>query len=136
MKNLVDLAIVYSLDNLIRMKTTGDSEKLAKKLGISRSNLFETISYLRDEMCAPIIYNVYKKTYEYEFVPKFYLGSEINSMISGEDETSGELMESDEIDDISGGMENDQWYTAPDDDDTEGVIIDPTTNFNDFDFDY
>jgi len=76
MKHLVDLVKLDRLDNLIRRKATGKPEDLAKRLGLSRSTLFEIISYLRGEMNAPIVYNRYNSSYEYSYPPKFYLGFE------------------------------------------------------------
>ena len=76
MKKLVDLAILDRLDRLIRRKATGSPEELAKRLGVSRSTLFELIAYLKDEMRAPIIYVSGRQSYVYEYTPKFYLGFE------------------------------------------------------------
>ena len=76
MKKLVDLVKVAYLDSLIRRKNTGSPNELAKKLGMSRSNLFYLISFLRDDMQAPIVYSKERISYYYEYNPKFYLGFE------------------------------------------------------------
>jgi predicted DNA-binding transcriptional regulator YafY len=76
MKKLIDLAILDRLDRLIRRKATGSPAELAKRLGVSRSTLFELIAYLKDEMRAPIIYVGGRQSYVYEYTPKFYLGFE------------------------------------------------------------
>jgi len=76
MKHLVDLEKLDRLDHLIRRKATGCPDELAKRLGISNSTLYEILSFLRIEMKAPIIYNRYHCSYEYEYIPKFYLGFE------------------------------------------------------------
>jgi len=94
MKHLVDLVKLDRLDNLIRRKATGCPEDLAKQLELSRSTLFEIISFLRIEMNAPIIYNKYSLSYEYEYPPKFYLGFERDRINLAE------------IQSISGGNEN------------------------------
>jgi len=160
MKKLVDLAIVSRLDSIIRTGATGSYAELAKKLKISKTTLFETISYLKDEMCAPIIYNVRADSYKYEYIPKFYLGSGVKSNLTGEgeaffanngnkhgvsdyiskendsdDTTTDDLLELSELSDVEGGMEKDVWYLDSIDDDSDDVSIDPNINFNDLFFD-
>jgi len=76
MKRLVDLEKLDRLDKLIRRKATGCPDELAKRLGLSRSALFEFISFLRNTMNAPINYNDYILSYEYTYTPGFYLGFE------------------------------------------------------------
>jgi len=73
MKRLVDLEKLDRLDNLIRRKATGCPDELAKRLGLSRSSLFEFISFLRDVMEAPIHYNKYIPSYTYKYPTKFHL---------------------------------------------------------------
>ncbi|MDR2057971.1 MAG: hypothetical protein LBP83_06785 [Dysgonamonadaceae bacterium] len=80
MKKLVDLVKLDRLDNLIRREATGTPDELAEKLRMSRSNLFEFISFLKYEMSAPIFYNKVKASYIYTYVPKFYLGFEMNKL--------------------------------------------------------
>jgi len=70
----VELAKIARLDNFIRMAATGTPEVLAERLGISRSSLFELISYMKEEMKAPIIYNRNRPSYVYLYPPRFYLG--------------------------------------------------------------
>ncbi|GHU62227.1 hypothetical protein FACS1894123_02820 [Bacteroidia bacterium] len=69
MKRLVDLVKLDRLDNFIRKQATGTPDKLAEKLKISRSNLFEFISFLRYEMFAPIRYSKEKESYVYTYAP-------------------------------------------------------------------
>ena len=76
MKRLVNLQKVARMDNLIRHASTGTPEQFAKQLGMSRSTLFETIMYLKEEMDAPIIYDPSRPSYIYIYPPKFYLGFE------------------------------------------------------------
>jgi hypothetical protein len=80
MKRLVDLSKLDRLDRLIRMKSTGRPDELAKRLEMSRSTLFEFISFLRNEMNAPIHYNEYSLSYEYTYLPRFYLGFELDRL--------------------------------------------------------
>ena len=79
MKKLVDLVKLDRLDGLIRRAATGSPEELAKRLGMSRSSLFEFIAYLKEEMRAPIIYNAARPSYMYSYTPKFYLGFEMEN---------------------------------------------------------
>jgi len=104
MKHLVDLVKLDRLDNLIRRKATGKPEELAKRLGLSRSTLFEIISYLRGEMNAPIIYNRYICSYEYSYSPKFYLGFERDRLNQTGMET------------VYGGVEGNEQTDSLDDD--------------------
>jgi len=73
---LVDLVKVSRLDSLIRRAATGTPEKLAERLEISRSSLFELIAFLKEEMGAPIIYNRYRQSYIYSYTPRFFLDFE------------------------------------------------------------
>jgi len=84
MKRLVDLITLDRLDNLIRMQATGTPVVLAGRLKISRSSLFELISFLRDGMQAPIRYSKYSMSYVYDYPPKFYLGFEKDRLVSGD----------------------------------------------------
>jgi hypothetical protein len=52
MKRLVDLVKLDRLDQAI-----GTPEQLSKRVGLSRSSLFDFIAFLRDEMRAPIRYS-------------------------------------------------------------------------------
>ena len=76
MKKLVDLVKLVRLDSQIRHASTGTPEELAERLEMSRSSLFELLSFLKEEMRAPIIYNRYRPSYTYSYTPRFYLGFE------------------------------------------------------------
>lgn len=53
------------LDNLIRLKATGDPKTLAKKLNISLRAVYDYINKLK-ALGAPINYNRHKSTYYYD----------------------------------------------------------------------
>lgn len=53
------------IDQLIRLKATGSSQEFAKRVGISRSVLFDDMNLLKD-LGADITYCSYRKTYQYE----------------------------------------------------------------------
>ena len=76
MKHLVDLAMMDRLDFLIRLQATGSPAELADRLGISYSSLYLTISFMKKFLKAPIRYNMYKQTFQYDSEPEFYLGFE------------------------------------------------------------
>ena len=161
MKKLVDLAAVCSLDRLIRSgEATGSHIEIAKKLNISRTTLFETISYLQVEMRVPIYYNVRGKMLEYEFCPKFYLSQEIINILICESETdiankcgnrsdcdfdseendtdderSNEILELSELSVIEGGVKEEVWYKDSIDNDSDNVILDDDIDFNNLFFD-
>ena len=52
------------IDSLIRGKKTGSPGDLAEKVGISESNVYNYINYMRDAG-APIAYSKKQKTYYY-----------------------------------------------------------------------
>ena len=74
MKKLIDLAMLDRLDHLIRLHATGTPTELADRLRISYSSLYEIISFMKKTLKAPIRYNTYRQSFEYEYEPDFYLG--------------------------------------------------------------
>jgi len=145
MKQSVDLHTVWKLDDLIRRQATGTCLELAKHLGISRTTLYELISYLKDEMDAPIAYNKDKEMYKYEYIPKFYIGFEIGGTLSEElnfnkkysanedddDFISDDMLEYEEIENMTGGIADEDWHSCSMDDLPDDVILDEDINFND-----
>jgi hypothetical protein len=115
MKRLVDLVKLNRLDHLIRLQATGNPEKLAERLCMSRSSLFELISYMRVEMCAPIYYNKAKNSYAYRYLPKFFLGFEQDRQ-QAIDTNSDTNKKSQNIDDVDAG-----------------IVLDEERNFNNLD---
>ena len=84
MECLVDLVKLNRLDNLIRQTATGSSEELAERLEMSYDSLLGLISFLKEEMRAPITYNKNKLSYVYSYTPKFHLGFERDQLSSDE----------------------------------------------------
>jgi len=82
MKRSVDLIALARLDNLIRHKATGSFEDLAEILEMSRSNLFNLMKFLREEMNAPVVYNKNIVSYIYSYTPKFSLRFECNTELN------------------------------------------------------
>jgi hypothetical protein len=119
MKRLIDLVKLDRMDRLIRRHATGSPQQLAKRLEMSRSNLFELIAFLRDRMGAPIVYSKSCDSYVYEYVPNFYLGFD------------KERLSSAELNGAYGGGSNDEIrITNTNNMDSDEVILDDDINFN------
>jgi hypothetical protein len=118
MRRLVDLVKLDKLDSLIRMQATGSPEQLAERLSMSRSSLFDFITFLREEMRAPIYYSKSKRSYLYEYVPRFYLGFEKERL------SSSQLYHA-----CGGGI--DDGKTSPEEDDPDDAVLEEDIHFND-----
>ncbi|MCL2073706.1 MAG: hypothetical protein FWH18_07285 [Marinilabiliaceae bacterium] len=123
MRKLIDLDKLARMDKLIRSKTTGTPEQLAKKLKISKSCLYEIIAFLKEVMYAPIVYHGGKQTYVYEYSPKFYIGM------------GNETLNKDEMQNTYGsGVENspkkNSKRTIEIEIDDDQIVLDEDTNFN------
>jgi predicted DNA-binding transcriptional regulator YafY len=77
------------LDQLIRLKATGNPKNLARKIGVSESALYEYINEMK-EMNAPISYDKVRNSYCYTEKVKLEFGFK--------------KMENDTIDKIKGGV--------------------------------
>lgn len=66
MKILETLSMLERIDQLIRLKSTGNPKEFARRLGISRSMLYEYLGILRC-LGGPIQYNRSMNTYIYEY---------------------------------------------------------------------
>lgn len=64
MKN-VDLQKIIYMNTLIANQRTGTPKQFAKKLDLSRSSLFEYLTFLRKDLLLDIFYNCYKQSYYY-----------------------------------------------------------------------
>ena len=89
MECLVDLVKLNRLDNLIRQAATGNPDELAERLEMSHDSLFGLISFLKEEMRAPITYNKNKLSYVYSYTPKFHLGFERDQLSTAENVNYG-----------------------------------------------
>ena len=150
MVTTVDLLTVSKLHDLILQKKTGTNHELMRKLNISRSTLYDLLDYLKEVMRAPIIYNKKKKTYEYEYLPRFYLSDEIvqaltlmtangskerdrqlqDSDLEDDDRVLDDRLEPEELENFYGGEEQDDYYRQSPDD-WDNVILEGDINFND-----
>jgi hypothetical protein len=57
--------LILELDFLIRTKTPGKPEALARRLGVSRSTLFRLIEYMKGELNAPVMFDAVNDRYIY-----------------------------------------------------------------------
>ena len=64
MKN-VDLQKSIYMNTLIAHRRTGTPEVFAQKLNLSRSALFEYLTFLRKDLMLEILYSCYSQTYYY-----------------------------------------------------------------------
>jgi len=56
------------------MKATGNYLEFARTLEISPAKLYRLIDLLREDLGAPVVYNKYRGTFEYERDGCIYLG--------------------------------------------------------------
>jgi hypothetical protein len=64
---------IQQMDQLIRLKATGDSKSFARKIGISESQLFRSLELIRG-LGGPVKYCYVKKYYYYERKVRFTFG--------------------------------------------------------------
>ena len=67
------LNLIERIDQLIRMKATGTADELGEKLRISRRNVYMIIDLMKS-MDAPILYDITKKTFYYEYDCELSIG--------------------------------------------------------------
>jgi hypothetical protein len=66
--------LIERIDQLIRMKFSGNATVLAKRLNISRSTFFRALEDMKPNLNAPIIYIQVLNRYEYEQEGKIKFG--------------------------------------------------------------
>lgn len=67
------LNLIERIDQLIRLKATGTADELAEKLRISRRNVYMIIDLMKS-MDAPILYDISKKSFYYEYDCELSIG--------------------------------------------------------------
>lgn len=65
---------LHRIDQLIRMKATGQPHELADRLEVSPSTLYEYIDIMRNVLLAPIRYCNIRRSYVYESDGKLFIG--------------------------------------------------------------
>lgn len=79
------IRLLERCDGLIRRKATGKPVQFARKLGISKSSLYDTINLMK-EMGAPIEYCNSRQCYIYKYETICYFG--FNTDFSGKNFSS------------------------------------------------
>jgi hypothetical protein len=67
----IDFNRVITIDFLINQKRTGPPDEFARYLNISRRTLFESLSFMKNVLNAPIVYNKVKRSYVYNEIGIF-----------------------------------------------------------------
>lgn len=62
----VDLKKMLYMDSLIQNERTGNPDRFARRVELSRSTFFEYIAYLRNDLMLNVCYDEYRETYYYE----------------------------------------------------------------------
>lgn len=63
---VMDIRIIKKIHDLIVDERTGSPQKLSEKLGVSERTVYNYISFMKNEMNAPIVYNNHKSNYCYD----------------------------------------------------------------------
>lgn len=77
------IELIKRMDQLIRLRATGNYKQFARRLGISNATLYRLLDVLKYDLEAPIRYNYLNESYEYEkngsieirFIPKNMIDS-------------------------------------------------------------
>ncbi len=67
------LTLVERIDQLIRLKATGNPDQLADRLELSKRQLHRVIQFIK-ELEAPIVYSISRESYVYEEPVQFRFG--------------------------------------------------------------
>ncbi|MEM8965100.1 MAG: hypothetical protein AAGE93_01700 [Bacteroidota bacterium] len=65
---------LYRIDQLIRMRATGQPHELAARLRVSPSTVYEYMDIMRSVLSAPVRYCPTSRSYVYEEEGKLFLG--------------------------------------------------------------
>lgn len=65
---------LHRIDQLIRMKATGQPHELAQRLSVSPSTIYEYLDIMKSVLAAPIRYCHFKRSYVYDQDGKVHLG--------------------------------------------------------------
>lgn len=63
----MDIRLIIRIHNLISNKKTGTPKQLSKTLEVSERTVYNYIAFMKQELNAPIIYNIALANYCYEF---------------------------------------------------------------------
>ncbi|WP_025663260.1 hypothetical protein [Aquimarina megaterium] len=80
---LKQLEMIDRIDQLIRLKNTGTPDELSSRLKISKTKLYRFIRLMKN-LNAPIIYDIYHRSFVYEKEVSFKFGFYTNNPIRKE----------------------------------------------------
>ncbi|MBK9225318.1 MAG: HTH domain-containing protein [Flavobacterium sp.] len=61
----MDIRVIIKLHDLLITGSAGNSENLSQRLGISVRTVYNYVTFMKNELNAPIIYNSQTKCYSY-----------------------------------------------------------------------
>jgi len=61
----LNIRVIIRIHDLICLEQTGKPSQFAEKIGISKRTLYEYLSFMKNELNAPIVFNREKESYEY-----------------------------------------------------------------------
>ncbi|WP_379819082.1 hypothetical protein [Flavobacterium myungsuense] len=62
----MDIRVIIQLHELLMAGRAGNSECLSQRLGISVRSVYNYVTFMKNELNAPIIYNTQTKCYHYD----------------------------------------------------------------------
>ncbi len=62
----MDIRIIIRIHELITTKQTGTPKELAEKLELSERTVYNYVAYMREELQAPIVYDLILSSYCYD----------------------------------------------------------------------
>jgi len=83
--------LIERIDQLIRLKNTGNANELANKLDVCERTIFNILKRIREEYKAPVSYNEYKNSYVYDVNGRIVL------------EFQSKILKTSDMDKIKGG---------------------------------
>ena len=69
---------IHRIDQLIRLKATGQPHELAQRLGVSPSTIYKYLDTMKDALAAPVSYCHARRSYVYDQEGSLYLGFKNN----------------------------------------------------------
>ena len=76
------LKMIERIDQLIRMKATGNAKDLAGRLGVSRRTVFDVLEIMKN-LNAPILFNNVIQSYVYQYEGSFNVSFSSPEKIKG-----------------------------------------------------
>ena len=61
----MNIRVIIRIHDLICIERTGKPTQFAEKIGVSKRTLYEYLSFMKNELNAPIVFNREKESYRY-----------------------------------------------------------------------